>query len=153
MEEQYLQELYDWISSQDPTFVDRYSAYDFAYNMKNNEEYATRMYNWIKSVDNTFTNRYTKKEFKAKIESSELGFMDLLRDTKQKGLEEAKRQAQQQEEQPVVEEPKKKDYSKAWGNRQEPKLSLRHLVPLRKSNLLHWFTQRLIILLRDILTI
>ena len=71
MGEQYLQELYSWISSQDPTFKDRYSYNDFAYKMQNNEDYVNSMYNWIGSVDNTFSSRYTPNEFQSKVKGSE----------------------------------------------------------------------------------
>ena len=118
MEEQYLQRLYDWVITQDPTFKDDFSYYDFAYNMQNNESYAGRMYNWIGSIDNTFKADINKTEFKEKVASSELGMLDLIQDTQQNSLEEAQQQeeqqaqqqAQQQEEQPVVEEPKKKGF-------------------------------------------
>jgi len=119
MDEQYLQELYGWISSQDPTFVDRYSAYDFAYNMKNNEEYATRMFNWIKRVDNTFTNRYTKKEFQAKIESSKLTTLDAALDNIEKSKEEARKKAEEEARKKAEEEARKKAEEEAQSTIEE----------------------------------
>ena len=115
MEEQYLQDLFGWISSQDATFEDRYSYNDFAYKMQNDADYVNSMYNWIGSVDNTFSDRYTPKQFQAKVQGSET----------------------------VMEEPKKK---KNFFERQSTRLSLRHLLPLRKNNLLHRIHKRLMTL-------
>ena len=67
MEEQYLRDLFGWISSQDPTFEDRYSFNDFATNMQDDPQYVGDMYNWISSVDNTFPERYTIGAFMEKV--------------------------------------------------------------------------------------
>lgn len=95
MGEQYLQDLYGWISSEDPTFKDRYSYNDFAFKMQNDEGYVNSMYKWIGSVDNTFYSRYTPNQFQAKVEGSET-VTETVTET-------------------VVEEPKKKGFFESLG--------------------------------------
>lgn len=63
---EYLSELYDWISSQDNTFQSRRSKEEFISKMQDDAEYNQQMYTWISSVDDTFTNRYTTDAFQTK---------------------------------------------------------------------------------------
>ena len=53
---EYLEQLYQWISSKDNTFTDRYTIDDFKTNM-NETDYATKMYDWISSKDDNFTTK------------------------------------------------------------------------------------------------
>ncbi len=81
---EYLNELYNWIQSEDNTFKQRYTFEDFQNNMQE-DAYAQTMYDWISGVDSTFTERYTIDEFNSKVkkkltptESLESGLEDAL---------------------------------------------------------------------------
>ena len=63
---EYLNELYNWIQSEDNTFKQRYTFEDFQNNMQEGA-YAQTMYDWISGVDSTFTERYTIDEFNSKV--------------------------------------------------------------------------------------
>ncbi len=63
---EYLSELYDWISSQDNTFQGRRSREEFISKMQNDSEYNQQIYSWISGVDATFKNRYTTDAFQSK---------------------------------------------------------------------------------------
>ena len=54
---QYLDELYGWIASQDPTFKSRYPNQDDWNEKMQDPEYAKKMHSWISSVDDTFAIR------------------------------------------------------------------------------------------------
>ena len=66
MDNEYLNSLYNWISSKDNTFKSRYTEDDFMKNMSE-DDYAKKMYNWISSKDNTFKGRYSESDFLTKI--------------------------------------------------------------------------------------
>jgi len=63
---EYLEQLYQWISSKDNTFTDRYTIDDFKTNM-NETDYATKMYDWISSKDDNFTSKYAVDTFIEKV--------------------------------------------------------------------------------------
>ena len=63
---EYLQQLYGWVSSNDNSFGERYTIEDFIENM-NDEQYATRMYTWISEKDPTFQDRYDLDFFIEKV--------------------------------------------------------------------------------------
>lgn len=63
---EYLSELYDWISSQDTTFQGRRSREEFISKMQDDADYNQQMYTWISGVDATFKNRYTTDAFQTK---------------------------------------------------------------------------------------
>jgi hypothetical protein len=55
--EDYLVELYAWISSTDPTFEEREPYEEWKKKIGNDEKYQQELYGWIASVDNTFEER------------------------------------------------------------------------------------------------
>lgn len=63
---EYLSELYDWISSQDTTFQGRRSREEFISKMQDDADYNQQMYTWISGVDATFKNKYTTDAFQTK---------------------------------------------------------------------------------------
>jgi hypothetical protein len=63
---EYLSKLYDWISSQDPTFQARRPKEEFISKMENDADYNQQMYTWISGADATFTDRYTPNAFQEK---------------------------------------------------------------------------------------
>ena len=67
---EYLEQLYQWISSKDNTFTDRYTIDDFKTNM-NETDYATKMYDWISSKDDNFTSKYTVDTFIEKVKKKD----------------------------------------------------------------------------------
>ena len=56
MDEQYLQDLYEWIKKNDSSYEGRYSYDAFKQKMQD-DEYATKMHSWISGIDNTFEQR------------------------------------------------------------------------------------------------
>ena len=72
MNEEYLNQLYQWISSNDRTFTNRYTADAFKAKMVDDKSYAAKMYEWIGGVDNTFTSRYPVDAFMKKIATPEV---------------------------------------------------------------------------------
>jgi hypothetical protein len=56
MDEKYLQNLYEWIKSNDSSYEERYSYDQFKQKIQD-ENYASQMHKWISSVDNTFEER------------------------------------------------------------------------------------------------
>ncbi len=67
---EYLEQLYQWISSKDNTFTDRYTIDDFKTNM-NETDYATKMYDWISSKDDNFTSKYAVDTFIEKVKKKD----------------------------------------------------------------------------------
>ena len=74
---EYLEQLYQWISSKDDTFTNRYTIDDFKTNM-NDADYATKMYNWISSKDDNFTNKYTVDAFVEKVKKKDDSDLPLI---------------------------------------------------------------------------
>ena len=66
MKEDYLDDLYSWIISQDNTYSNRYSPEEFKTKMQDNS-YSSKMYDWINSIDNTFADKYNPDEFQDKV--------------------------------------------------------------------------------------
>ena len=71
MNEEYINNLYTWISSVDSGFTKDFSSGDF-YERMEDAEYVSQIYNWIASVDSGFTKDFDLNKFKEK-----LGFVDL----------------------------------------------------------------------------
>ena len=67
---EYLNELYSWIQSEDNTFKKRYTFEEFQNNMQEGA-YAQTMYDWIGGVDSTFVERYTIDEFNSKVKKKD----------------------------------------------------------------------------------
>ena len=63
---EYLSQLYDWISRTDNTFSSRRSRDEFISKMMNEDDYNTQIYNWVNSKDTSFSSKYTTDQFKAK---------------------------------------------------------------------------------------
>ena len=62
MEEEYLQQLFNYIGSVDPSFKDSYSLEGFTNDMQD-KKYAAEMYNYIGGIDETFKANYTIEGF------------------------------------------------------------------------------------------
>jgi serine/threonine protein kinase len=62
----YLGKLYEWIVTQDVTFIDDLSIDQFKQKMQD-EVYATKTHSWICEIDNTFKNRRPLKKFLKKV--------------------------------------------------------------------------------------
>lgn len=62
MEEEYLQQLFNYIGSVDPSFKDSYSLEGFTNDMQD-KKYAAEMYNYIGGIDETFKSNYTIEGF------------------------------------------------------------------------------------------
>ena len=63
---EYLSQLYDWISRTDNTFSSRRSRDEFISKMMNEDDYNTQIYDWVSGKDTSFSSRYTTDQFKAK---------------------------------------------------------------------------------------
>jgi len=74
---EYLEQLYQWISSKDDTFTNRYTIDEFKTNM-NETDYATKMYDWISSKDDNFTNKYTVDAFIEKVKKKDDSDLPLI---------------------------------------------------------------------------
>ena len=57
MDEKYLQSLWDWTTSNDPTFSDRYTFESWSEKLGTNQQYRQDFYNWVSSIDGTFSER------------------------------------------------------------------------------------------------
>ena len=56
MDEQYISDLYSWVSSKDGTFQDRYTIEDFTLKLQDGQ-YQSDLYSWISTKDPTFEER------------------------------------------------------------------------------------------------
>ena len=57
MDEQYIQDLWNWTTSQDPTFKDRYTFESWSQKLRDDEGYRKTFHSWVSSQDNTFAER------------------------------------------------------------------------------------------------
>ena len=73
MDEQYLQNLYEWIKSNDSSYEGRYSYDQFTQKMQD-ESYASKMHSWISGIDNTFEERRPLNNFLQMVKKKEEGF-------------------------------------------------------------------------------
>jgi len=71
MEENYLQELYDWISATDKTFVKREPFEEWSIKVGEDTGYAQELYDWISSVDKTFAKREPFEEWSIKVKKKD----------------------------------------------------------------------------------
>ena len=69
MNEEYLNNLYQWISSQDDNFSATLNFDSFKQKMVSDNSYASRMYEWISDVDDTFTSKMPIDSFMSKIKT------------------------------------------------------------------------------------
>jgi len=67
MDEEYLDNLYNWISSVDDTFKKRFTPEDWVNRLNTDTGYANKLYDWISSVDRSFAKRHPKEEWKTKV--------------------------------------------------------------------------------------
>ena len=58
----YLNELYEWIASNDETYKGRYTFEDFTAKMQD-PAYAAQMHEWISGIDNSFESRRPLDDF------------------------------------------------------------------------------------------
>jgi hypothetical protein len=76
MDEKYLQDLWNWTTSKDNTFEDKYTFDSWKEKIGNNPEYQQDFYKWVESVDKTFSERRPYEEWvnlvKKKDETTEL---------------------------------------------------------------------------------
>ena len=70
MEEDYLDDLYSWIISQDDAYSDTYNVEQFKTKMQDNV-YSNKMFDWVSSIDDTFTDTHTLKSFQDKVKKNE----------------------------------------------------------------------------------
>ena len=71
MEENYSQELYDWISTTDNTFAEREPFEEWSIKVGEDAAYAQELYDWISSVDNTFAEREPFEEWSIKVKKKD----------------------------------------------------------------------------------
>ena len=57
MDEQYIQDLWNWTTSQDPTFTDRYTFASWRQKLRSDEGYRQDFHSWVSSQDSTFARR------------------------------------------------------------------------------------------------
>ena len=57
MDENYIKELWNWTTQQDPTFTDRYTFDSWKEKLGTNEEYRQQFHSWVSSIDNSFSER------------------------------------------------------------------------------------------------
>ena len=57
MDEQYIQDLWNWTTSQDPTFTERYTFESWKNKLRDNSQYRQDFHDWVSSVDSTFSER------------------------------------------------------------------------------------------------
>jgi len=76
MDEKYLDELWKWTNSVDPTFKDRYTFDSWSEKIGNNTKYQQDFYKWVESIDENFSERRPYEEWvnlvKKKDETTEL---------------------------------------------------------------------------------
>ena len=71
MEENYSQELYDWIVSQDDTFEEREPFEQWQNKVSEDANYQDDLYKWISSVDNTFEEREPFAQWSQKVKKKD----------------------------------------------------------------------------------
>ena len=67
MNEEYLNSLYAWITSEDEAFSYEMGSYDFAQKMVEDKSYAAKMYEWIVDLDPSFSKALPVSNFMSKI--------------------------------------------------------------------------------------
>ena len=70
MKEDYLDDLYGWITSQDETYSNTYDLEGFKAKMQDTE-YSSRMYDWINSIDDTFKDSHTLESFQDRVKKKD----------------------------------------------------------------------------------
>lgn len=68
MNEQYLQDLYEWIKNNDSSYEGRYNYEQFKQQMRD-KNYATKMHGWIGGLDDTFSERRPLDNFLKEVGS------------------------------------------------------------------------------------
>ena len=63
----YLEELYAWISSTDPTFEEREPFDQWSQKISTDDAYQQDLHKWIASVDNTFEEREPLSKWSDKV--------------------------------------------------------------------------------------
>ena len=69
--ENYSQELYDWIVSQDDTFEEREPFEQWQKKVSEDAKYQDDLYKWISSVDNTFEEREPFEQWSQKVKNKD----------------------------------------------------------------------------------
>ena len=69
MNEEYLNKLYQWVSSKDNNFSSALSFDAFKQKMVSDESYAFKMYDWISSKDQSFSSKLPADAFMSKIKT------------------------------------------------------------------------------------
>ena len=70
MNEQYLQDLYEWIKENDSSYEGRYNYEQFKQQMRD-KNYATKMHSWIGGLDDTFSERRPLNNFLKEVGGAE----------------------------------------------------------------------------------
>ena len=82
MDSNYLQQLWEWTNSQDPTFSERYTFESWASKLSSDENYRSQFHGWISGIDpsfndrrpiNVFTNLVSDPSKKKEDSASQLG--------------------------------------------------------------------------------
>ena len=71
MDEQYIQDLWNWTTKKDPTFEDRYTIESWKEKIGTNEEYRQSFYDWVSSNDETFKERRPFDEWTELVKKKE----------------------------------------------------------------------------------
>ena len=64
MDEKYIKDLWDWTTSQDPTFTDRYTFESWKEKLGTDNEYQEKFHSWVSSQDKTFAQRRPLEQWK-----------------------------------------------------------------------------------------
>lgn len=71
MDEQYIQDLWNWTTSQDPTIKDRYTFDSWKEKIGTDGVYQDQFYSWVSSQDDTFSERRPLDQWKALVKKKE----------------------------------------------------------------------------------
>ena len=67
MDEKYLQQLWEWTTSQDPTFKNDHTFDSWKQKLNDDENYRQEFYSYILGVDETFKNDHTLDSWSNKV--------------------------------------------------------------------------------------
>ena len=126
MNEEYLNKLYQWVSSKDNNFSSALSFDAFKQKMVSDESYAFKMYDWISSKDQSFSSKLPADAFMSKIKTgpvAEVKKKDIMESSLEGGSSESyvndfgvKQQQVPSETtnvaKPIIEEKQVQDFSK-----------------------------------------
>ena len=71
MDEKYLQQLWEWTTSQDPTFKNDHTFDSWKQKLNDDENYRQEFYSYILGVDETFKNDHTLDSWSNKVKKKD----------------------------------------------------------------------------------